>query len=607
MNDALEWTAEGAPRSRLYGDIYFSREGGLAESRAVFLEGCGLPEAWTGRAGFVVGELGFGTGLNVLALLQLWAAQRPHGGRLHVMSIEAHPLSPDEAARALGVWPELAALAAPLLQRWPRAPGVTRVDWPEIGATLDVIVGEVGPALAGWDGGADAWFLDGFSPAKNPAMWRNEVLAGVTARSAPGARLATFTVAGAVRRGLVAQGWAVERRPGHGAKRERLEARLSAGAPGATLATGGDLIVVGAGIGGAAVTRALLAEGRRVTVVGGEAHASGNAAGLVSPRLERGDGASARLSAQAFRRAADLYEREAASAVLTRGVRRLSKDAAGLGALARAPGWASGELAIETAAETALALSEGGPASLLMARALVVEPRRVLESWLASAVRIRAEVSRLKRDGDGWRLLDGDGVEVVSGATVVLAAGWQATALWAGLDLRPVRGQVSLAPGLTGPAASWGGYCVGAPEGLLFGATHDRDDTGEDVREADHARNLETLRGMLPRLSAQAEGVALIGRAGIRAATPDHLPLAGPLESGLWVLGGLGGRGFSTAPLLAEHVAAQITGAPSPLPLDLQQAVHPARFAERSQRRGRRSRQGGDALSSTSLVSGAGP
>ena len=600
----LEWTAEGAPRSRRYGDIYFSREGGLAESRAVFLAGCGLPDAWASRSRFVVGELGFGTGLNVLALLQLWAATRPPGGRLNVMSIEAHPLAPAEASRALEVWPELAAFAEPLLARWPRAPGVTRADWPELGATLDVIVGEVGPALAGWDGRADAWFLDGFSPARNPEMWRDDVLAGVRARSAPSARLATFTVAGAVRRGLAAHGWTVERRPGYGGKRERLEAGLKDLASVGSTPVASDVIVIGAGIAGAAVTRALLAEGRRVTIVGGEPQASSNAAGLVSPRLERGDGLGARLSAQAFRRAVDLYEAEAIGAVLTTGVRRLSDDAA-VQAWAQAPGWSPGELVAETAAEAEAALGEAGCATLLMTRALVVEPRRVLETWLAGAARVQAEVGRLERDGRGWRLLDAEGLVVAAAPVVVLAAGWRAEALQPGLGLRPVRGQVSLAPGLTGPAASWGGYCVGASEGLLFGATHDRGDTSEDVRAADHARNLELLRSMLPQLAGRVDLGALQGRAGVRGTTADHLPIVGPLEAGLWVLSGLGGRGFTLAPVLGEHLAAQICGAPSPLPLQLQQTVHPGRFAERAAKRAPRSRGARDALSSDAAVSGA--
>ena len=200
---ALEWGEDGLPRSRLYGDVYFSAEDGLAETRAVFLAGCGLPEAWAARRRFVVGELGFGTGLNIAALLELWMRTRPDGAQLHIFSIEAHPISAEDARRALARWPELAEVAALLTARWPgRARGVHRIELPEFGAILDLAVIEAGEALAGWSGPADAWFLDGFSPATNPAMWRPEVLQLVADRSAPGARAATFTVAGDVRRGL---------------------------------------------------------------------------------------------------------------------------------------------------------------------------------------------------------------------------------------------------------------------------------------------------------------------------------------------------------------------------------------------------------------------
>ena len=223
----LAWSNDGQPRSWLYGDVYFSAEDGLAEARAVFLAGCGLPEAWAGRRHFVVGELGFGTGLNIAALIDLWRRTRPPQGRLHIFSIEAHPITADDARRALGHWPELAALTQRLTSAWPgRALGPHRVEFADLGVILDVAVGEVAEALSAWQGRADAWFLDGFAPARNPAMWSDEVLALVAARSAPGASAATFTVAGQVRRGLAAAGFEVARAPGFGRKRERLTARL---------------------------------------------------------------------------------------------------------------------------------------------------------------------------------------------------------------------------------------------------------------------------------------------------------------------------------------------------------------------------------------------
>lgn len=228
----LVWSENGAPRSARFGDVYFSKDDGLAESRAVFLAGCGLPAAWRGRDHFTVAELGFGTGLNIVALLDLWRRERPGNGRLHVFTIEGFPLTREEGARALSAWPEVADIVAALLAVWPKGtPGVHRLDLPAFDAVIDLAIGDVEWALSQWRGQADAWFLDGFSPALNPEMWSSVVLDGIAARSAPDARLATFTVAGFVRRGLQERGFIVERAPGHGRKRQRLEARRVEPAP----------------------------------------------------------------------------------------------------------------------------------------------------------------------------------------------------------------------------------------------------------------------------------------------------------------------------------------------------------------------------------------
>jgi tRNA 5-methylaminomethyl-2-thiouridine biosynthesis bifunctional protein len=202
------WAESGLPRSSLYGDVYFSSDDGLAESQTVFLQGCGLPGAWAGRERFVVGELGFGTGLNIAALLELWRETSEPGARLHIFSIEAHPIAREEAARALARWPRIADAAEALIGRWPgRASGFHPVELPAFRAVLDLAVMDARQALGLWEGRADAWFLDGFSPALNPGMWTDELLSLVARRSAPGARAATFTVAGAVRRGLRGAGF----------------------------------------------------------------------------------------------------------------------------------------------------------------------------------------------------------------------------------------------------------------------------------------------------------------------------------------------------------------------------------------------------------------
>jgi tRNA 5-methylaminomethyl-2-thiouridine biosynthesis bifunctional protein len=574
----LDWTPQGAPRSQRFGDIYFSREGGLDETRAVFLEGCGLPQAYADRAHFTVGELGFGTGLNILALLDLWRRTRAPGQTLSIFSVEGFPLSRAEAERALSAWPELADLSQSLLNAWPRmARGFHRLTWPEIGATLDLAIGDVEWALCQWSGAADAWFLDGFSPALNPEMWSQAVLSAVAARSAPGARLATFTVAGAVRRGLQTAGFIVGKRPGHGAKRERLEAVFPGEARDPISAR--SVAVIGAGIAGAALTRVLSARGLQVTVIEARAAgsgASGNPAALVTPALDAGGGVRALFYAQAFARAVDLYDEIGAAAVAGRGVLQLEqteRDAARFDSVFAGDVFAPGAL-------------ERQPNALRFTQGLVIRPAAVLDAWLRGAHRLEASVAALERRGAGWALLDNEGREIVQADAVCIAAGAQAHDLLAGaLPLAPVRGQVSWVQGLDlETAAAWGGYAAPIDGAVLFGATHDRGRTDTDVDLADHVRNLQTLALALPDLAQAADGLLIQGRAAIRATTHDRSPVAGILEAGLYVLGGLGSRGFTTAPLLAEHISSLIAETPSPLPLDMQAMVSPARLHKQSRR-----------------------
>lgn len=580
---------QGQPRSRLYGDVYFSTADGLAESRAVFLAGCGLPEAWTGRRRFCVGELGFGTGLNILALLDLWRRHAPPDAWLDIFSIEAHPLTAEDAAAVLAAWPDLADLTERLVRRWPgRARGFHRIEFPEVRATLDLAVMDVAHALSGWGGAADAWFLDGFAPAANPQMWRPEVLALVAARSAAGARLATFTVAGDVRRGLQAAGFEVAKRPGFGRKRERLEARL----PGAVRgdAAPAKVAVIGAGVAGASVCRALRLQGVEAVVFdhrGRGSGASGNPAALVTPRLDAGLGPVAALFAQALARAGRLY-RETPGAVISEGVLQLARterDAARFARIAAADLFEAGDMQLFAPAQSAAVAGEPTGPALWQRGALVVRPEAVLAAWLPAHV--EGQVAELRRDGSAWDLRGPGGEALGQFDAVVVCAGGGAVSLADGVPLQPVRGQIAYAPGATSAALAWGGYVAPADGGVVFGATHDRDDAGDEVRPADHERNLELLAGGLPRLARRLSAADLSGRASVRAVTPDRLPVAGQLPgaAGLHMLGGLGSRGFCLAPLLAEHVVAQVVGAPSPLPADVAEVVAPDRFLRRAARR----------------------
>ena len=589
----LDWTDDGAPKSGRFGDVYFSREDGLAESRAVFLAGCGLPDAWSGRDRFTVAELGFGTGLNVAALIDLWLRERPAGGRLHVFSVEAFPLSGEEAARALSAWPELAEVTATLIAAWPSGtPGFHRLALPrDWGVILDLAIAPVEQALADWQGLADAWFLDGFAPAANPDMWSERVLELVAARSAPGAAVATFTVAGAVRRGLQARGFQVEKRPGHGRKRERLEARAAGdaalGSPVRRVA------VIGGGIAGMATVRSLAELGAEPTLVEAEAPgagASGFPAALVTPRLDVGDRDLAALFAQALGRAGDLYA-EIGDAVVTRGVIQLeqaARDARRFDQVSAQDLWPPLTMTRLSPQQAGDHLGEPQAAGgLLMGQALAVRPAMVFEAWGAGADRARVRVTAVAAHQEGVVITGDDGTRIEADAAV-LAAGWGLDLLLPELLLRPVRGQADWIDGPTRPAAAWGGYVAPTMQGLLFGATHDRDRTDVEVDVADTTRNLEMLNARLPRLAGEVARAERRGaRAAIRATTPDRLPVAGALGDRVFVLGGLGSRGFALAPLLGEHVAALVLGAPSPLPARLARRVSPIRLAERRDPRDR--------------------
>ena len=208
----LDWREGAIPVSRRFDDPYFSLNGGLDETRHVFLAGNDLPARL--RPGFHVAELGFGTGLNLLALAQV--ATVP----IRFTSFEAYPMSLDELARAHAAFPDLADLAASLRAGWP----ARRFTLGHVSA--EVIEADARAALPAWPGRADAWFLDGFSPAKNPELWGEGLMAEVAAHTAPGGTFATYTAAGHVRRALAAAGFAVTRAPGFAGKRHMSRGQL---------------------------------------------------------------------------------------------------------------------------------------------------------------------------------------------------------------------------------------------------------------------------------------------------------------------------------------------------------------------------------------------
>jgi tRNA 5-methylaminomethyl-2-thiouridine biosynthesis bifunctional protein len=287
----------------------------------------------------------------------------------------------------------------------------------------------------------------------------------------------------------------------------------------------------------------------------------------------------------------DLYDR-VPGAITGKGAVQLAagpKDELRFQMIAGSDLFAGGHMAVLDAEGASARVGEACGPGLEIADAVIVNPRTLLTAWLADVRTTR--IARLTRTDAGWRMIDVAGGLVDTADVVCLAAGAGCGDLCPGLPILPVRGQANWAPGVTSPdllgmgAVSFGGYVVPTPGGVLFGATHDRGDLSVEVREADTARNLAGVGAALPGLAERLSAVRAQGWAATRATTTDYLPLAGAWSEGLWVLTGLGSRGFTLAPLLAEHVAAEILEASSPLPRALASLVAPGRFAVRAARR----------------------
>jgi len=560
----LDWSRPAAPASDDFGDIYFSVEGGLEETRAVYLTACGLPERWTEpqflNRSFVIAELGFGTGLNFLALWQMWKAHRQEGQRLHYVSVEKFPLSREDLQKALSVWPELKDEAAALLAVWPgRVRGVHRLHF-DGGLTLTLCHDDVVPALAGLSMRADAWFLDGFSPAKNPQMWSPEIMARIGQLSARGARVGTFTAAGFVRDGLAAAGFNVRKTEGFGRKRHRLEAVMPVNRPRAqaTLSP----VIIGSGIAGASLAAAFMRRGIKTVLIDADdaTAASGNAAAIVKPRLDRQDSPLARFALSSYLYAVQTYTR--AKAVISEGVTHMPQTAEQLLRYQR--------LAAEPALPRTHMRLEGD--TLVFPKALVIDPQKARGALMQNADIVYGRADSTRRSDNLIEVLDGAGKCLAAGSHVIFAAGagLRDMARFDALELRYSRGQISWAKALAQNSfkdgtLTYGGYAVPLGQDMLLGATHARLDSRDPYipQAEDDLHNFkafEAATGLTPAPSAKPP------RASVRVNSKTTWPFITEVEPNAFVLTGLGSRGFVFAPLMAELLISDICAEPTAWP-----------------------------------------
>jgi len=220
----LEWH-DDMPYSSEFGDYYYSRANGRAECDHVFVRGNGLPERWIARPRFTIAELGFGTGLNFVETCRQWRAVAPGEGELAFVSFERFPMRAAAMRRALGAWPELGPFARALTDAWPAEPkNIVRLRLDDM-VTLTVHIGDARTMLPTWGGTAEAWYLDGFAPARNPELWSADLMRHVHAHTAPGGTFSTYSAAGWVRRNLEAAGFTVHKAPGFAGKRDMSRGR----------------------------------------------------------------------------------------------------------------------------------------------------------------------------------------------------------------------------------------------------------------------------------------------------------------------------------------------------------------------------------------------
>ena len=571
------------PYSAAYGDVYHSAGGGPAQARHVFLDGNGLPGRWARREHFVILETGFGMGLNFLATWRAWKEDPARCRRLHFVSIEKHPFALDDLRAVHRLYPELASEASELHARWPLlVGGAHRLEFGNVVLTL--FFADIAQ-LRDLRLAADAIYLDGFAPARNPEMWTHQVLRSVSRLVARDATLATWSVAGTVREALEATGFAVEKRAGFGGKREMLTARNTRNGDTQHVPRERKAIVVGAGLAGAAVCERLCARGWEVELHERRAEpaqeASGNHAGTFHPIVTPDDSIFARVTRAAYLYALRNWQRLGSARYDQCGVLQLARTDKEMEAqrksVAGLPATYAQFVEREEASEHA-----GVPVAapgLWFAESGWIKPRSLVRAQLDAC-------------GDRLQRHFGSPLEKIpEGKTVVLANSMGAPKLHAvpHLRLRQVRGQLTYVPvdALEPPrtVVLRGGMVLPPVDGVcVVGATYDLEDTDAAVREDSHAGNLERLRNILGvEVNAQTHG-----RVSFRAVTPDRLPVVGEISEGIYGAFAYGSRGIIWSALAAEIIASELEGEPLPVEGKLADALAPQRFAKRAESRGSR-------------------
>jgi tRNA 5-methylaminomethyl-2-thiouridine biosynthesis bifunctional protein len=641
LDPRLVWKDPTSPSSDRFDDLYPCGPQGLAAARQVFLAGNQLPQAWRDRDLFVIGETGFGSGLNFLGTWQLWRETAPPSARLHYLSVEGFPLSREQLLHCLAPCSELATLTKQLAEVYPPVhEGFHRV-WLDRGrVALTLLVGDAATVLAEAEARVDAWFLDGFAPARNPAMWSPEVFAEIARLSVPQTTFATFTTVETVHRGLENVGFSARAESGFGSRKARLTGNFH-GPPQPSrtppwyampvpVSAHGRIAILGAGIAGCAVAEALARRNRPAVLLDRHpslaAETSGNPSTLVAARPEHGGTDSGDFHDRAYRMALAAIARSGAAwepcGALRLDTENRGRKSASPNYAANSALWPDAMVRLNSkAASDRAGVALDSPA-LWIAEAGLVDPVAYATALAGTIETTFSKTAASLTQTDGkWRVTDASGNLIAQAETVVLTAAHATAAFepasW--LPLQPVLGQLSMVPetptsARLATAVIWGGYVTPAHDGHhILGATHARSGFNpltwpQPVTHQAHKQNHQALPPPMRSMLMPPETGDWQGRAAVRCATPDHLPAVGPVaregefldafdhlrhgprgvfptdppyHQGLYVMTGLGSRGIMTAALAAELMVSQMLGEPWPVERRVAFTLSPSRFLVR--------------------------
>lgn len=619
----LEWQqVEGVdiPVSKQFGDVYFSKANGLLETRHVFLNGNDLSDRLaqlTDGEQFIVGETGFGTGLNFLALWQLWQSVRPNNNsRLHFISVEKYPLSQADLARALATWDELAPFSKRLLESYPFAlAGCHRLRFDDERISLDVWFGDASECfpLIQSNQTVNAWFLDGFAPSCNPELWQEQIFKHIMRLSAQGTSFASFSVAGVLKRALQSYGVEITRPKGFGHKREMLKAiwkntedliQTSNDSKYNNHNTRRKFAIIGAGIAGLTTAWTLAQRGIAVTLFEQDqplAGGSGNPLAMLNPKLCSMDKVATHLMTTSWQYALRFYQQfDAFQAMQIEQIHDTKNNIKKINEVLSLQNYPNDILEI---IQSESGHHDTGQSTVLLKQAGVISPQQFAKQVLAHPLisLIQKKVTQLEVcDDQKVHLYDQEDNKAEEFSDVIVCNAMDLNRLLPNTPkLKPIRGQVTwtnikgtdlntpLENAEKNTAYSFGGYASPMQDNqtqqLIFGASFLPNDDQTDLRIEDHQHNFELLQQYQPKLAQRISDKPQDwqGRASLRAQTADYLPFVGRYDRvspNIYLFAGLGSKGFLFAPLCAELIVSQMLNEALPVPSNLAYLLRPNRF-----------------------------